>query len=94
VKEVSYASKGNSLQLKRERDDTNIFFSIRGSRCPGVATEYNLSENIEEIKVYAGFKMLEVKVPIIFSGTQGWTLVVKGPIADTGCCANSKFFRR
>jgi hypothetical protein len=37
-----------------------------------VATEYNLSENIEEIKVCAGFKMLKVKVLIIFSGTQGF----------------------
>jgi hypothetical protein len=45
------------------------FSSRRRLRRPGGATEYNFYENIEEIKVCADFKMLEVKVPIIFSGT-------------------------
>jgi hypothetical protein len=34
-----------------------------------VATEHDLQENIRGIKVCTDFKMLEVKVPIIFSGT-------------------------
>jgi hypothetical protein len=34
-----------------------------------VATEHNLSKDIGDIKVCADFKMPEVKVPIIFSGT-------------------------
>jgi hypothetical protein len=39
-----------------------------------VVTEYNLTKIIGDIEVYIDFKMLKVKVPIIFSGTQGWTL--------------------
>ncbi len=31
--------------------------------------EYNLKENLGDIKVCIDFKILEVKVPIIFSGT-------------------------
>jgi hypothetical protein len=34
-----------------------------------VATEYDLQENTGDIEVCTDFKMLEVKVPIIFSGT-------------------------
>jgi hypothetical protein len=34
-----------------------------------VAIEYNLEENIGDIKMYTDFKILKVKVPIIFSGT-------------------------
>jgi hypothetical protein len=34
-----------------------------------VAIEYNLLKDIRDIKVYIDFKMPEVKVPIIFSGT-------------------------
>jgi len=34
-----------------------------------VAIEYYLKENIGDIKVYIDFKVLKVKVPIIFSGT-------------------------
>jgi hypothetical protein len=30
--------------------------------------EYNFQENIGDIEVYTDFKILEVKVPIIFSG--------------------------
>ena len=46
-----------------------------------MAMEYNLKENIGDIKVCTAFKMLKVKVPIIFSrdvgfsATQGWTLL-------------------
>ena len=36
---------------------------------PGVATEYNLYENIEYYKTCIDLNMLEVKVPVIFSGT-------------------------
>ena len=34
-----------------------------------MATEYNLQENIGVIEVWTDFKILEVKVPINFSGT-------------------------
>ena len=34
-----------------------------------MATGYNLKENIRDIEVCIDFKMLKVKVPIIFSGT-------------------------
>jgi hypothetical protein len=40
-----------------------------------VATEHTLEKNIGDIKVCTNFKMLQVKVPIIFFGTQGWTLM-------------------
>jgi len=43
-----------------------------------VAIEYNLQENIGGNKVCIDFKMLEVKVPIIFSGTQGFPLCRDG----------------
>jgi hypothetical protein len=54
------------------------FSSGRGLGCLGLATEHNLLNIIIDIKVYTGFKMLKVKVPIIFFrhagffGTQGW----------------------
>jgi len=31
--------------------------------------ESNLKENVKDIKVYTDFTMLEVNIPIIFSGT-------------------------
>jgi hypothetical protein len=46
-----------------------------------VATEYNLLKNIGDVEVYTDYKILKVKVPIIFSrhvgfsATQGQTLV-------------------
>jgi len=36
--------------------------------------EYNLQEITRDIKVCTDLKMLKVKVPIIFSGTQGFPL--------------------
>jgi hypothetical protein len=38
-----------------------------------VATEYNLQKIIRGIKVYINFRILKVKVPIIFFGTQGFS---------------------
>jgi hypothetical protein len=38
-----------------------------------VATEYNLLKIIGDIEVCTDFKMLKVKVPIIFFGTQGFS---------------------
>jgi hypothetical protein len=35
----------------------------------GLAIEYNSEEIIRETKVRTDFKMLKVKVPILFSGT-------------------------
>jgi hypothetical protein len=46
-----------------------------GSECPGVAMKYDLHKNIGYADVCTEFEMLEIKVPIIFFGTQGWTLV-------------------
>jgi hypothetical protein len=40
-----------------------------GSECPGVAIEHNVLKIIGDIKVCTDFKMLQVKVPIIFFGT-------------------------
>jgi hypothetical protein len=34
-----------------------------------MATEHHLNENIEGIEVWTDFKILEVKVPMAFSGT-------------------------
>jgi hypothetical protein len=42
VKEVYYALKGDSLQIRREDDDANMISSRRGLGCLGVAMEYNL----------------------------------------------------
>jgi hypothetical protein len=38
-----------------------------------VATEYNLKENIGDIEVCTNFKMLKIKVPIIFSRHVGFS---------------------
>jgi hypothetical protein len=40
--------------------------------------DYRFTRSYSAIEVYIYFKMLEVKVPIVFfSGTQGWTLLEK-----------------
>jgi hypothetical protein len=44
------------------------FSSKIGSECPRVAIEHNILKIIEDIKVCTDFKMLQVKVPIIFFG--------------------------
>ncbi len=68
MEEPCYAIKGDSLQIRREGDDANVISNKWGLGCPGVATGYNLKENIGDIEVCIDFKMLKVKVPIIFSG--------------------------
>jgi hypothetical protein len=45
------------------------FSSRRGLGCLGVAIEHNLLKIIRDIKVCTDFKILYVKVPIIFFGT-------------------------
>jgi hypothetical protein len=49
------------------------FSSGRGLGCLGLATEHNLLNITIDIKVCTDFKMLKVKVPIIFFGTQGFS---------------------
>jgi hypothetical protein len=39
-----------------------------------VATEYNLLKNIGDVEVYTDYKILKVKVPIIFSRHVGFPL--------------------
>ena len=39
-----------------------------------MAREHNLQENIGDIAVCTDFEILELKVPIIFSGTWGFPL--------------------
>lgn len=43
------------------------------SERPGVAIEYDFYKYIGYADVCTEFEMLEVKVPIIFSGTQGFS---------------------
>jgi hypothetical protein len=45
------------------------FSSRWGLGCPGAAIEYSLLKIIIDIMVCTDFKMLQVKVPIIFFGT-------------------------
>jgi hypothetical protein len=45
------------------------FSSRIGSECPGVAIKHSVLKIIRDIKVCTDFKMLQVKVPIIFFGT-------------------------
>jgi hypothetical protein len=42
VERVYYAIKGDSLQIKRKDDDTNVIFSWRDLECLRVATNNNL----------------------------------------------------
>ena len=67
--EVYYAIKIDSLQIRHKGDDATVISSAKGSGCPGVAREHNLQESIGDIAVCTDFKILEIKVPIIFSGT-------------------------
>lgn len=46
--------------------------------CSAVATEHDLYKNIRDINAYTDFKMIEVKVPIIFSCTVGFALRREG----------------
>ena len=50
------------------------FSGGRSSECSGVATEYDLCKYMGDIDVCIDFEMLEVKVPIIFLGTAGFSL--------------------
>jgi hypothetical protein len=38
-----------------------------------MATKYNIYRNIVNIKIYAKFEIFQVKVPLIFLGTQGFS---------------------
>ena len=49
----------------------------------GVAVEYNSEEIIGDIKVYIDFKKLQVKVPIIFFGTPGFSARMDGRYKST-----------
>jgi len=49
------------------------FLGGRGFKCLGVAIAHNLYRNIVNIDVYTEFELLEVKVPIIFLGTAGFS---------------------
>ena len=55
------------------------FSSRRGLGCLGVATEHNLLNITIDIKVCTDFKMLKVKAPIIFFGTQDFSAHRDGP---------------
>jgi hypothetical protein len=48
------------------------FSSKKGLKCLGLATKHNLQENIRDIKVYIVFKILKVKVLIIFFSIKGF----------------------
>ena len=51
-----------------------MYLSSRsGLECLGVAMEYDLYKNIRYANVCTEFEMLEVKVPIVFFGTQGFS---------------------
>ena len=50
------------------------FTSRRGLEYPRVATEYDLQKIIMCVDVCIEFKLLKVKVPIIFLGTVGFSL--------------------
>jgi len=73
VKELDYAIKGNSLQIRRDSDDENINFWWEGSECLGVVREHDLYKNIGDIYMCADFERVKVKVPIIFFGTEGFS---------------------
>jgi hypothetical protein len=50
------------------------FVSKKGSEYLRVTTEYNLYKIIKQVEVCTKFKLLKVKVPIIFLGTAGFLL--------------------
>jgi hypothetical protein len=49
------------------------FSNTIGLGCLGVAIEHNLLKIIRDIKLCTDFKILQVKVPIIFFGTPGFS---------------------
>jgi hypothetical protein len=65
VKELCFAIRGDFLSIGHEGDNAN---------CLIVATEHDIYKNMGDIYVCTDFKMLKVKVPIIFLGTVGFSL--------------------
>jgi hypothetical protein len=56
--------------IRCKGDDANVIFSVRRHlKCPGVARECKLQKIIRDIAVCMDFIMLEVNVPVRFSGT-------------------------
>jgi hypothetical protein len=53
---------------------TMVFSYCKLNICLGVAIDYDLYKKIRDIDMYTEFKMLEVKVLIIFLGTMGVSL--------------------
>jgi len=56
---------------------------VGGVQCLGVAIEHDLYKNIGDIYVCTDFEMLEVEVPTIFFGTQGFSARRNGRYANT-----------
>jgi hypothetical protein len=62
-------------QARRRRCERN-FLGGKGLECSGVATEHDLYKTMGNIGVCIEFELLKVKVPSVFLGTVGGTLVV------------------
>ncbi len=54
------------------------FLSRRGLKYLRVATEHNLYKYIGDINIYTEFKILKVRVPIIFLNTVGFSPLREG----------------
>jgi hypothetical protein len=63
-----------SANPARRRQCERNFLDGRGPKYSGVATVHNLYITIGDLDICIEFELLEVKVPIVFLGTEGFSL--------------------
>ena len=74
VKEFYYANERRlSVNQARRRRCERNFLAERGPDCLGVAIAHDLYRTMGNIDVCAESELLEVKVPIVFLGTVGFS---------------------
>jgi hypothetical protein len=66
AKELDYALKGNSPQIRRDGDDANVNSSGRGSKCLGVATEHDPCPKYLRYRCVHRVELFKVKVQNFF----------------------------
>ena len=64
--------KEGSLQIRLNSDNASVIFSMDGPGYSEMAMEHGLCRSTVNVDVYTEFEPLEVKVPLIFSGTVGF----------------------
>jgi hypothetical protein len=72
VREVCFTIKGGPLQIRRGSNDATVIFECDNICMFGIAYSTRVVQTAADIDVCAELWSLEVKVPLIFSGTMGF----------------------